>query len=58
MPGTKSFIAKKGEVDQKWYAADATDQIVGRLASKIAVVLMASIARVIPPMWIPASSLS
>lgn len=40
MPGTKSFIAKKGEVDQKWYAADATDQIVGRLASKIAVVLM------------------
>jgi large subunit ribosomal protein L13 len=40
VPGTKSFIAKKGEVEQKWYIVDATDQIVGRLASKIAVVLM------------------
>ncbi len=40
MPGTKSYIAKTGEVDQKWYVVDATDQVVGRLASKIATVLM------------------
>lgn len=40
MPGTTSFIAKKGEVQQNWYTVDATDQVVGRLASKIAVVLM------------------
>jgi len=40
VPGTTSFIAKKGEVQQNWYTVDATDQIVGRLASQIAVVLM------------------
>ncbi|MBL8888435.1 MAG: 50S ribosomal protein L13 [Planctomycetaceae bacterium] len=40
MAGTQSFIAKKGEVEQNWYVVDATDQIVGRLASKIATVLM------------------
>lgn len=40
MAGTQSFIAKQGEVEQNWYVVDATDQIVGRLASKIAVVLM------------------
>jgi large subunit ribosomal protein L13 len=38
--GTKTYVAKTGEVDQNWYHVDATDQIVGRLASKIAVVLM------------------
>lgn len=40
MAGTQSFIAKTGEVEQNWYVVDAADQIVGRLASKIAVVLM------------------
>jgi len=33
-------MAKPGEVDQKWYLVDATDKIVGRLASDIAVILM------------------
>lgn len=36
----KTYMAKPGEVDQKWRLVDATDQVVGRLASKIAVVLM------------------
>jgi large subunit ribosomal protein L13 len=35
-----SFVAKPGEVDQDWYVVDATDQILGRLAVKIATVLM------------------
>ena len=35
-----SFVAKAGEVDQKWYVVDAPDQILGRLAVKIATVLM------------------
>ncbi len=35
-----SFLAKPGEVEQRWYAVDATDQILGRLATKIATVLM------------------
>ena len=33
-------MAKNGELEQQWLLVDAADQIVGRLASKIAVVLM------------------
>ncbi|MGD8452155.1 MAG: 50S ribosomal protein L13 [Phycisphaerae bacterium] len=36
----KSFQAKPGEVEQKWYVVDATDQVLGRLAVRIATVLM------------------
>lgn len=36
----KTTVAKPGEVDQKWFVVDGTDQIVGRLASDIAVILM------------------
>jgi large subunit ribosomal protein L13 len=36
----KTYMAKPGEVEQKWHVVDATDQIVGRLASRIAVLLM------------------
>jgi large subunit ribosomal protein L13 len=38
--GTKSFLAKPGELPEKWWVVDATDKIVGRLASDIAMVLM------------------
>jgi large subunit ribosomal protein L13 len=34
-----TFMAKNGEVPQRWYLVDATDQVVGRLAVKIATVL-------------------
>ena len=37
---TKTYVAKAGEVNQKWLHVDGTDQIVGRLASDIAVRLM------------------
>ena len=40
MVGTKTYVAKPGEVTQKWLHVDATDKIVGRLASEIAVRLM------------------
>ena len=40
MPATKSYMAKPGEVAQKWWVVDATDKIVGRLASDIAMILM------------------
>ena len=36
----KTYVAKPGEVEQKWHVIDATDLIVGRLASEIAVILM------------------
>ena len=40
MATTKTYMAKPGEVEQHWLHVDATDQIVGRLASDIAVRLM------------------
>jgi large subunit ribosomal protein L13 len=33
-------MAKPGQVEQKWWLVDATDKVVGRLASDIAVMLM------------------
>jgi len=36
----RSYVAQTGKVDQKWFHVDATDQILGRLATKIATVLM------------------
>ena len=37
---TKSYMAKPGEVPAKWFLVDATDKVVGRLASEIAMILM------------------
>jgi large subunit ribosomal protein L13 len=45
----KTYMAKKGELEQKWLLVDATDKIVGRLASEIAVILM----RKHPPTYTP-----
>ncbi len=35
----KTFMAKKAEIKRDWYVIDATDQTLGRLASKVASVL-------------------
>ena len=35
----KTFMAKPGEVERKWYVVDATDMVLGRLASNVAAVL-------------------
>src|SRR5438876_1717758 len=34
-----SFMAKTGELEQRWFLIDATDQVVGRLAVQIANIL-------------------
>ena len=36
----KTYMAKPGELATKWYLVDATDKVVGRLATKIAMILM------------------
>ena len=36
----KSFMAKKEQTEHKWVLVDATDAILGRMASKIAPILM------------------
>jgi large subunit ribosomal protein L13 len=35
----KTFVAKEHEIDKKWYLIDASDKILGRLASEIATIL-------------------
>jgi len=36
----KTYVAKPGEVEQKWWLVDADQKVVGRLATEIAVILM------------------
>jgi large subunit ribosomal protein L13 len=36
----KTYMAKPGELEAKWWLVDANDKVVGRLASDIATVLM------------------
>ena len=36
----KTYMAKPGEVEPKWWLVDASGKVVGRLASDIAVILM------------------
>ncbi len=35
----KTYVAKPGEVERKWYVVDATDKTLGRLATRIASML-------------------
>jgi large subunit ribosomal protein L13 len=35
----KTYSVREGEIDRRWYVVDATDQTLGRLASRIARVL-------------------
>lgn len=35
----KSYMAKPGAVDRKWYVVDAEDMVFGRLASQVAAIL-------------------
>lgn len=35
----KTYMAKPAEVERKWYVVDATDIVLGRLASQVAMVL-------------------
>ena len=36
----KSFMAKKGQIDSKWLLVDAEGAVLGRMAAKIAPILM------------------
>ena len=40
MAVTKTFMARPDEVQRKWWLVDATNKVVGRLASDIAMILM------------------
>lgn len=36
----KSYLAKPGEIEQKWWLVDASGKVVGKLATEIAMILM------------------
>ena len=36
----KSFMAKADQLEKKWFVVDATDAVLGRIASDIAMILM------------------
>jgi len=36
----KTYMAKKGEIVAKWHVVDLTDKVLGRSATKIAMILM------------------
>lgn len=36
---TTTYLAKPGELKAQWHVVDATDQVLGRLAAKLAVIL-------------------
>jgi large subunit ribosomal protein L13 len=40
LAGTKTYMAKPGDVSHKWWQVDAEGKVVGRLASDIAVILI------------------
>ena len=40
MPSMKTYMAKKGELEPKWYVVDVSDQVLGRVATRIATILM------------------
>jgi large subunit ribosomal protein L13 len=40
MATAKTYMARPGELKAHWFVVDATDKVVGRLASDIAMVLM------------------
>ncbi len=45
----KSYTARKGEVARQWYVVDARDKVLGRLASRIAMVLRGKTKPVFTP---------
>jgi large subunit ribosomal protein L13 len=36
----RSYVAQQGEIEKSWYIVDASDEVLGRLASDIAMILM------------------
>ena len=49
---TKSL--RKEDVDRQWYIIDATDKVLGRLSTEVAIRYAAKISLHTPPMLIPA----
>ncbi len=40
LPKQKTYLAKPGEIEKKWYVIDAQGKTLGKLATKVAMILM------------------
>lgn len=56
MAVNSTYMAKKEQVERKWFVVDATDKVLGRLAAQVAMILQARTSQPILPTWIPAIS--
>ncbi|KHE93370.1 MAG: 50S ribosomal protein L13 [Candidatus Scalindua rubra] len=45
----KTYIAKKEDIQRDWYVIDATDKVLGRMASRIAMILQGKIKPIYTP---------
>lgn len=50
----RTYVAKKEDIKRDWYILDAKDKVLGRIATKIAVVLRESIKLYLLLFWIQA----
>ena len=39
-PMPKTYVAKVGEIEAKWHIIDANDKVLGRMATRVATILM------------------
>ena len=54
----KTYIPKQNEIDRKWWVVDADGQNLGRMATRIAMILRGKHKPSMSPTWTPGTSLS
>ena len=52
----KTYVAKPEEFSRDWFVVDATDLVLGRLATQVATRLRGKHKPVFTPTWTPATS--
>lgn len=54
----RTYTPKGGEITRQWHIIDATDVVLGRLASQAATLLRGKHKTTFAPTWTPATSSS
>jgi len=53
MIGKRTYSAKEGDFERRWFLVDAEGKTLGRISTEIARILRASTSPFSLPMWIP-----
>ena len=48
---TKTYVPDAEKIEKKWYVVDAEGQVLGRLASQVAQILMGKHKSIYTPLW-------